>query len=279
MAEEENKKVNKHYYWLRLKENFFRQKEIKKLRKIAGGDTYTIIYLKMQLLTLTTGGVITFEGTEDNLAEQLELELDEDKDNIQLTINFLIKHGLIREVKEDEFLLPSVLQSIGKESASAERVRKHRQKKQLEEAEKSKALQCNTGVTKSNTEIEKEIEIKKDIDKDNNKEDYALLSLYEELGFGTINQIVLTDIEVLVNQYSNIWVFEAMKEANDQGKRTMKYVKGILKNWKTNGFKAEKPKKNYSKKESGTGFNNFEPRQYDYDSLEKKLLGWDDDNE
>lgn len=24
-------------------------------------------------------------------------------------------------------------------------------------------------------------------------------------------------------------------------------------------------------------FNNFEPREYDYDKLEKKLLGWDDD--
>ena len=31
----------KKYYWLKLKEDFFRQKEIKKLRKIAGGDTYT----------------------------------------------------------------------------------------------------------------------------------------------------------------------------------------------------------------------------------------------
>ena len=36
----------KKYYWLKLKEDFFRDKKIKKLRKIAGGDTYTIIYLK-----------------------------------------------------------------------------------------------------------------------------------------------------------------------------------------------------------------------------------------
>lgn len=36
----------KRYYWLKLPDGFFRQKAIKKLRKIAGGDTYTIIYLK-----------------------------------------------------------------------------------------------------------------------------------------------------------------------------------------------------------------------------------------
>ena len=46
----------KRYFWLKLKEDFFRQKEIKKLRKIAGGDTFTIIYLKLQLLSLQDNG-------------------------------------------------------------------------------------------------------------------------------------------------------------------------------------------------------------------------------
>lgn len=43
---------NKRYYWLKLMDDFFDSKRIKKLRKMAGGDTYTIIYLKMQLLSL-----------------------------------------------------------------------------------------------------------------------------------------------------------------------------------------------------------------------------------
>ena len=41
---------NKKYYWLKLKEAYFDNPKIKMLRKIAGGDTFTIIYLKMQLL-------------------------------------------------------------------------------------------------------------------------------------------------------------------------------------------------------------------------------------
>ena len=41
--------ANKRYYWLKLDRGFFDQKEIKLLRKIAGGDTYTIIYLKLLL--------------------------------------------------------------------------------------------------------------------------------------------------------------------------------------------------------------------------------------
>lgn len=36
-----------------------------------------------------------------------------------------------------------------------------------------------------------------------------------------------------------------------------------------------KPKQSQNK----TSFNNFEPRQYDYDDLEKKLLGWEDETD
>ena len=46
----------KRYYWLRFKDDFFDSKRIKKLRKMAGGDTYVIIYLKMQLKALRTDG-------------------------------------------------------------------------------------------------------------------------------------------------------------------------------------------------------------------------------
>ena len=111
------------------------------------------------------------------------------------------------------------------------------------------------------------------IGEDNNK--VSALLLFEELGFGSINQIILEDIELLSEEYTEMWVSEALKEANDQGVRTMKYVKGILKNWKTRGFKAEKPIQQ-NKYNKTSGFNNFEPREYDYDSLEKKLLGWED---
>ncbi|WP_302487504.1 phage replisome organizer N-terminal domain-containing protein, partial [uncultured Ruminococcus sp.] len=36
--------MSKRYYWLKLKEDFFRDKVMKKMRKIAGGDTYVVIW-------------------------------------------------------------------------------------------------------------------------------------------------------------------------------------------------------------------------------------------
>ena len=44
--------TNKRYYWIKLKEEFFTDKRIERLRRISGGDTYTIIYLKLLLLSL-----------------------------------------------------------------------------------------------------------------------------------------------------------------------------------------------------------------------------------
>ena len=67
----------KRYYWLKLKDDFFTSKEIKKLRRVAGGDTYTIIYQKMLLLAMKSDGILTWTGLEDTFGEELALELDE----------------------------------------------------------------------------------------------------------------------------------------------------------------------------------------------------------
>ena len=143
----------KKYYWLKLKEDFFRDKKIKKLRKIAGGDTYTIIYLKMQLLSLKNNGALIFEGVEENFAEEIALDIDEDIDNVKVTLMFLLKNGLLEETEQDHYVMTETIKCIGSESASAERVRKHREvQKQKEE---QKMLQCNTEVTNCNIEIEK----------------------------------------------------------------------------------------------------------------------------
>ena len=116
----------KKYYWLKLKENFFTAKEIKKLRHIAGGDTYTVIYLKMMLLSLQDEGKLYFDGIEDSFSDELALELDEDPDNVKVTLMYLQKLGLLVETNETEAFLTQVPESIGKETDKAELMRKLR---------------------------------------------------------------------------------------------------------------------------------------------------------
>ena len=119
----------KRYYWLKLKADWFPDKRIKKLRSIAGGDTHTIIYLKMMLLSLKDEGKLYFEGVEDNFASEIALALDEDAENVKLTLAFLQRHGLIEIGDDDEYQLTEVPTIIGSETASAMRVREHRERK------------------------------------------------------------------------------------------------------------------------------------------------------
>ena len=162
---------NKKYYWLKLQNDFFRQKRIKKLRRIAGGDTYTIIYLKMQLLSLSNNGVLVFEGVEDTFVEEVALDLEEDVDNVKMTIMYLMKNGLIEEIREDEFALLETRQNIGCETASTIRSRKSREKKKL--------LQCNTDATICNTEIEIEKDIDIEIEEEKEKKKETFVSLID----------------------------------------------------------------------------------------------------
>lgn len=158
---------SKKYYWLKLRKDFFNDAKIKKLRKIAGGDTYTIILQKIMLLSIADGGVISLEGIEDTPAKELALVMDEDATNVEVAISFMRSVGLIETLSDTEFLLPSVPLLIGSEGDSAERMRKLREKKS---SQKQLSSHCDALVTKSDTE--KEIELEKDIRGDNAREEY-----------------------------------------------------------------------------------------------------------
>ena len=102
----------KKYYWLKLRNDWFGDKRIKKLRSIAGGDTYTIIYLKMQLLSLKNEGKLFFEGVEDDFVSELALDLDEEVENVKITVSFLMKIGMLELNNTDEYLLTEVPETI-----------------------------------------------------------------------------------------------------------------------------------------------------------------------
>jgi len=153
---------NKKYYWLKLKDNFFSTREVKKLRKVAGGDTYTIIYLKMKLLSIKNEGVLVYEKTEESLAEQLALELDEEEDNIKITLSFLQANNLIEQLSEDEYFLNRVPEAIGNETDAAERMRKLRAKRNNVTHELRSVTQKCNDVHNCYTEIEKDLDLEKE---------------------------------------------------------------------------------------------------------------------
>lgn len=135
--------------------DFFKQPRIKKLRRMAGGSVYTIIYLKMQLLSLQDDGKLFYEGIEDEFAEELALNIDEEPEDVKMTILYLIQQGLLIEGGNDDYILPETKNLIGTTAPSTIRSQKSRHK--------AKLLQCNTDATIRNTEIEIEKELEKEL--------------------------------------------------------------------------------------------------------------------
>lgn len=154
----------KRYFWLKLYDDFFDSLRIKKLRRMAGGDTYTIIYLKMQLKAMKTDGVLTFTGIEQDFVDELALDLNEEPDNVRVTLAYLASCGLLETADNVSFFLPYAAMCTGSETASTQRWREWKARKTLE---------TNTAPTltqqTANVEIEKEIEIESEIEKSKSK--------------------------------------------------------------------------------------------------------------
>ena len=125
--------ANKRYYWLKLYDDFFSSLRIKKLRKLAGGDTYLAIYLKMQLLAMKSDGILKWSGLEDDFTSELALELDEEPENIKVTLAYLLSCGLAETDDSINYFFPFAVSNVGSESTVAQRVRDYR-KKAKEEA-------------------------------------------------------------------------------------------------------------------------------------------------
>lgn len=229
----------KRYFWLKLHKDFFQRKEIKRLRKIAGGDTYTIIYLKMLLRSIMSDGKLYFDGLEDDFASELALDLDEKEENVQITIQYLLKSGLLEMCSDEEYYLPDTKNSTGCETAAASRMRRCRAKKdKLERNNVTQMLQ--NGYGEIEIELEKEIKIEKEID-NSAKSTTTKRKRFEKPTLSEIKQYCTER-----NNNVNAEQFYDYYESNGWkvGKNSMKDWKAAVRTWERSEYRKPNSKKN-----------------------------------
>jgi len=266
--------TNKRYYWLKLPEDFFRQKEIKQLRKLSAGDVYTIIYLKMLLRSLKDNGKLYFDGIEDDFASELALDIDEGVEDVRLTVTYLMAKGLLVQNTEDEYKLSASDAMTGSESYSAERMRRHRGNKLL-------ASQCDTQVTHGDASVtggdasvtagdeEIDIEIDKEIDKRREEKNQIKNRAREDNPFGygegdtpkidtvqkyaasvlqTLSMRAMQELNDFVDELGEDVCWHGIDNALDNGKRVWAYVRSILNTYADEGIKTVADAKAYDAK-------------------------------
>lgn len=139
----------KKYYWLKLKRDFFKRHDIRIIEEMPNGKDYILFYLKLLLESIDHEGSLRFSDTIPYNEQMLAVITNTNVDIVKSAMKMFIELHMIDVLDDQTIFMNEVDKYIGSESSSAERVRKHRERKML---------QCNTDETNCNIEIEKEKE-------------------------------------------------------------------------------------------------------------------------
>ena len=149
---------SKKYYWLKLKRDFFKRHDIRIVESMPNGKDYILFYLKLLLESIDHEGTLRFSDTIPYNEQMLSVVTNTNIDIVRSAMKLFIELNMMQVFDDQTIYMTEVDKLIGSECSSAGRVREHRKNKRL--------LQCNDDVTKSNTEIEKDIEKDIEIEKE-----------------------------------------------------------------------------------------------------------------
>lgn len=243
-----NKTKTKVYFWLKFDKKFFDNLFIKRLRDMSGGYAMTIIYIRLMLESLETDCVLYYEGYLDNLIQELALKLDVSEDDVNMTMAYFTKCGLIQIDTDGNARFPQAEALLEQETNWSQYKRKQRKVGQIPtklDNVQPVSNQCPTEI-EIEKEIEKEIDIKTEVEEENRKPssaaaDNSNLNIFEyyQERIGLLDGFQLQKLEEyqVIDGLEPELIKIAIDKAADNSKRSFGYVNSILKSWAQNGIK------------------------------------------
>lgn len=216
----------KKFYWIKLKTDFFNREDIDFMLSQPNGCQYVVLYQMLCLNTANTSGELVNKIGEMIVPYNIEKIVRDtryfDYDTVAVALELYKKLGLIYEQDNGNLKISDVERMIGSESASREAIKKREQRLRKKIEGTQKGTNCPTEYRDKSIEYRDKI-------LDNNIDDN--INIYEQ-NFGTLSPTIYETIQDLENTYTKEYVSEAMKRAIINNKKSLAYVKGILKQWK-----------------------------------------------
>ncbi|MDQ5920248.1 MAG: hypothetical protein QG673_304 [Pseudomonadota bacterium] len=151
---------SKKYYWLKLKDDFFENEDIKLIEVLPNGKDYILFYLKLLLKSIKLEGKLIYKNVIPYTEEMLSTITNTNVDTVRHAIKSFISLGLMTRLDDGALFMSEINQMIGSETKEAIRKREYRQK----------LGHCPTSVPNllghCPTEIETDIELDLDIEKE-----------------------------------------------------------------------------------------------------------------
>lgn len=234
------------YFWLKIDKKFFDNIFIKRLKTLPGGYTMTVIYIRLMLESLDSDCILYYEGYFDSLKAELALKLDVSEDDIEMTMAYFTKCGLIQIDEDKNAKLPQAKAMVQQETNQAAYMREYRR----EQREKNKNLTMLsdnlTTLTTCKTEIDIDIEkeIEKDIEQQLEQEkageagkNIIFEKLKEAFGEMSVSGTMVTEVEDLLATHGQTLLLYALEQTILNNGRSIRYTRSILERWQGQGLK------------------------------------------
>ena len=248
---------NRKYYYLKLKENYFDEDAIVLLESMQDGILYSNILLKLYLKSLKNGGKLQLDENIPYTAQMIATITRQQVGTVERALQIFMKLGLVEPLPSGALYMSNIELLIGQSSTEGERKRRARlalqEQKALPKAGADKCPPYQADICPPEIEIEKEIEIKREIEK-----------VRPEMGhpshtYGRYQNVFLTDGELadLQASFPTVWgqYIEKLSEyMASTGKRYQSHAATIRRWADEDAKKAAPPTRNrdYSVKEDET---------------------------
>lgn len=155
---------NKKYYYLKLKEDFFKNSDIQVLESLENGFLYSNILLKLYLMSLKDNGKLLFKDNIPYDSKMLSILTGHNIDVVEKAIRIFKEYGIIDILDTGEIYMLEIESLIGQTNTESERKARYRQKiseqKQLNLTDGTMSHKCpGQSLLEIEIDIEKEKEI------------------------------------------------------------------------------------------------------------------------
>ena len=227
------------FYWLLLKEDFFEDDAINWLEEQKpNGRDYAYFYLKLCLKSLKTNGIlvrnvgnILIPYDNEKLAEITKMDFD----TVTVAMELLKKIGLIQILDNGEIYLSQLENLIGSKSLGAF---KKQQQRLLNNNKEDKSRTLGGQVSTKDKDRDRDRVKDKDIDITISKTTTTNIYDFIEKNYGrTISPLEIEKIDYWLLSFDEEIIKYAIEISVFNNKKTFNYVEGILRNWKSTGYK------------------------------------------
>ena len=224
------KTKTKVYFWLKFDKKFFDNLFIKRLKSVNGGYAMTVIYIRLMLESLETDCILYYEGYFDSLIQELALKLDVSEDDISMTISYFTNCGLIQIDTDGNAKFPQAEALLEQETNWAQYKRKGRKVGQIPTNLDNVQRMSNQCPTEK--EVEEEEKTTTTTAPIFSQEFINLYQSFEQESGRPLSAIQQQELGYMLDEFNADLIYEALKEAVNQGKVNFAYIKAILTRWK-----------------------------------------------